>query len=235
MKNSDKITIHYFTDILCVWAYLAQIRLDEVIKTHSSDIKIIYSFMPIFGHTEHRIGDGWKDKGGFAGFSEHIHEVCIDYPHIELHKDIWKVNTPKTSSSSHLFIMAVQTLVASNDISNTAQKQFQQPSLLEELIWQIRLAFFRDLKDVSNMDILMEIASSLSLPTEKIQTALNNGSALAAYSRDIEIKDEFNIEGSPTYILNDRRQKLYGNVGYRIIEANIQEILNKPHVEASWC
>lgn len=235
MSKTEKVRIHYFTDVLCVWAYLAQIRLDEVIKNHGDDIEIVYTFMPTFGNTTHRIGSGWKDKDGFCGFSKHTHEVCESYPHIELHEDIWKTNTPKTSSTSHLFIKAVQTLIDSGAIKNEYRENFTHPSLLEELIWNIRLAFFRDLKDVSQMDVLMEIASDLGLPKDKIERAINDGSALAAFSRDIELKDEYGIEGSPTYVLNEGRQKLYGNVGYRIIEANINEILNKPQAEASWC
>jgi hypothetical protein len=37
-------------------------------------------------------------------------------------------------------------------------------------------------------------------------------------------------------ILNQGRQKLFGNVGYRIIEANIQELLREANPDqASWC
>ncbi len=44
------------------------------------------------------------------------------------------------------------------------------------------------------------------------------------------------IQGSPTFVLNEGRQKLYGNVGYRIIDANIQEMLREPRTDqASWC
>ena len=44
------------------------------------------------------------------------------------------------------------------------------------------------------------------------------------------------VQGSPTFVLNDGRQKLYGNVGFRIIEANIQELLREPKPDqASWC
>ena len=235
MNQSPRIRIHYFTDILCVWAYLAQIRLDELIKNYSSKIEISYNFMPVFGCTQHRIGNGWKDKGGFEGFSKHTHEVCEAYPHIKLHKDIWAVNTPKTSTTSHLFVKAVQCLVNDGVISKEARAELNQRSLFEELIWQVRLAFFRDSKDISQMSILMDIAKSMNLPTEKIQYVIDDGSALAELSRDIELRDEFSIEGSPTYILNEGRQKLYGNVGYRIIEANLQEIIKQPKVEASWC
>jgi len=235
VKQTPRIRIHYFSDILCVWAYLAQIRLDELIKNYSSKIDISYNFIPVFGCTKNRIGSGWKDKGGFEGFSKHTLGVCKKYPHVQLHKDIWAKNTPKTSTTSHLFIKAIQCLVDEGILNNDRLTEFDNRSILEEIIWEVRIAFFRDLKDVSQMNVLMGIAESMNLPTKEIQRMLDDGSALAELSRDIELKDEFAIEGSPTYILNEGRQKLYGNVGYRIIEANLLEIINQPAVEASWC
>ena len=48
--------------------------------------------------------------------------------------------------------------------------------------------------------------------------------------------DKMRIEGSPSFVLNEGRQKLYGDVGFRIIEANIQELLWAPSGDqASWC
>ncbi|WP_167374188.1 hypothetical protein [Bathymodiolus platifrons methanotrophic gill symbiont] len=38
---TPSIRIHYFTDVLCVWAYLAQVRLDELIKNYASDIELV--------------------------------------------------------------------------------------------------------------------------------------------------------------------------------------------------
>ena len=235
MNSSSPVRIHYFTDILCVWAYLAQIRIDELRKNYPSQIEISYNFIPIFGDTNNRIGLGWKDKGGFDGFSKHTHEVCEAYPHIKLHKDIWAVNTPTTSMTSHLFVKAVQCLVDNEIISNDNQEEFEQRTLFEEFVWEVRLAFFRDLKDISQMSVLIDIAKSMNLPIDEIQKVIDDGSAFAKLSRDVELKDEFGVEGSPTYVLNEGRQKLYGNVGYRIIEANLQEVMKEPDMEASWC
>ncbi len=37
-------------------------------------------------------------------------------------------------------------------------------------------------------------------------------------------------------MLNQGHQKLYGNLGYRVIEANIRELLREPGAgEMSWC
>ena len=52
----------------------------------------------------------------------------------------------------------------------------------------------------------------------------------------IPSSNKMHIEGSPSFVLNEGRQKLYGNVGFRIIEANIQELLQAPGGnQASWC
>lgn len=232
--TTPRIRIHYFTDVLCVWAYLAQVRLDELINNYAADIEISYHFMPIFGCTEHRIGEGWKDKGGYEAFSRHTHQVCSAYPYLQLHKDVWQINTPKTSASSHLFIKAIQCLVETGVINND-RVDLQHKTLFEAFIWQVRLAFFQDARDIGDLNVLKDIARDMQLPVPEIERVLDDGTALAAVFRDIELRDEFRVEGSPTYILNEGRQKLYGNVGYRIIEANLQEILKQPKVEASWC
>ena len=64
---------------------------------------------------------------------------------------------------------------------------------------------------------------------------LDSGLALANECRDAELSHEFKIEGSPTYLLNHGRQKLYGNLGYKVIEANGEEVLRRPQHAASWC
>ena len=41
------------------------------------------------------------------------------------------------------------------------------------------------------------------------------------------------LKGSPSYIIDNGRQILYGNVGYRVLLANIEALLNKLKSEAS--
>ena len=43
------------------------------------------------------------------------------------------------------------------------------------------------------------------------------------------------VSDSPAYVLDGERQVLFGNVSYRVINANIEERLRKPTYEASWC
>ena len=61
------ISIDYFSDILCVWAYGGQVRLDELMRNFGDDIRVRHRFIPLFADTRARIGEGWKEQGGFAG------------------------------------------------------------------------------------------------------------------------------------------------------------------------
>jgi predicted DsbA family dithiol-disulfide isomerase len=65
---------------------------------------------------------------------------------------------------------------------------------------------------------------------------IDSGVAHADLEADHRDQQTLMVQGSPTYILNEGRQKLYGNVGYGVIEANIKELLHSPLAgAASWC
>jgi predicted DsbA family dithiol-disulfide isomerase len=232
----DRIQISYFSDTLCVWAYVAQARLDELEAQFGAEVEIDHHFIPIFGSTAHRIGVGWQDRGGFAGYRDHVGEICSDYSHVELNPDAWSTVVPRSSAPSHHLLKAVQLVEAEGEIAALpAQGAQGRRPLSEELAWRIRRAFFRDGRDISEMESLMALAGELDLPLDRIERKMKSGEAMAAFCRDIELRDEFGVEGSPTYVLNQGRQKLYGNLGYRIIEANVQEVLRRPQHQASWC
>jgi len=235
MSEHEIIDVAYYTDMLCVWAYVSEIRLTELKKQFGSQINIHYHFTPIFGCTDHRIGGAWKERGGFKGYAQHVRHVCHDFPHVEISPDTWNKTIPKSSASSHLFLKAVQLLEQKSLISHQNDQQFGGNTLFEELARQIRLAFFRDGLNIAEDDLLFDIAGQFDLPVQLIIEHMRNGEAMAAMCRDVELSKKFNIEGSPTYILNEGRQKLYGNLGYKIIEANVQEILHRPQNQASWC
>ena len=234
-RTTEPLHIAYFSDVLCIWAYTAQIRIDELKQRFGPQIQISYHFIPIFGCTEQRIGEGWKEKGGYAGFGQHVVEVCKGFPHVEITPEIWSKNVPKSSASAHLFLKAVQLLEQLGEISPEPITSFDGRSLFEQAIWQLRLAFFRDMKDVGSAESQMALAEELGLPRNSLLKLLHDGSAMAALCSDLKLRDDFKVEGSPTYIFNEGRQKLYGNVGYKILEANIKELLERPEGLASWC
>ena len=213
--------LSYFSDVLCIWAFAAQVRLDELATNFGDDIDIEHRFISVFGDTNQRIGDGWKAKGGFDGFADHVEEVAERFPHIEISEKLWRKTRPTTSGNAHLVLKAAQ-LAADRKV-------------FERLLWETRVAFFVDGRDISNTAVLFDLVDRHGLQ-DAVKSGIADGSAIAALINDYEMKATHSLQGSPTYFLNDRRQILYGNVGYRIIEANVQEILRDDTAnDVSWC
>lgn len=237
MNTLKKVEVIYFTDILCIWAYLAQIRIDKMKTTFASNIELHKHFIPVFGSVESMIEKNWKPKGGVSAYNKHVRDIGLQFSHIELHPDIWIKNTPTTSASCHLFLKAIQLLEARGELPCLSSESENDGcnNTFESTVWEIRLAFFRDLIDISNFSKQMDIADRLGLPLNKIENLIKSGAAFAALDSDLQLKEKYNVTGSPTLILNEGRQIIYGNVGYRVIEANIQELLNRPENQASWC
>lgn len=228
MAKTDPVSITYFSDVLCIWAYATQIRLDEVSKQFGTDVKIGYRFCSVFGNTADKIGRGWIDKGSYEGFNRHLQEVGKKFSHIDVHPEIWLAAQPASSDSVHLFIKAVQSLDLKSD--------GDEGSLATPLIWRLRQAFFAECRDISQRHVQYEIAGELGISPASVEAEINSGAAFALLASDYQLRDRLKIEGSPTFVLNQGRQKLYGNLGYRVIEANIRELLREPGIgEMSWC
>ena len=223
---SPCVTIDYFSDVLCVWAYVSQARLDELDTAFGENVQVNQHFITLFGNTENRIGTGWKNKDGFAGFNRHVIDICEQFEQVSVHSDVWLGCRPKTSGTAHLFLKAVQVWLLDQKLDL---------SILDKLIWDVRCQFFVEAKDIGCLTILLPLLDQYDLPRADIEVLCINGEAMAGLCNDMALRDNHKLEGSPTYLLNNGRQKLYGNVGYRIIEANVQELLQRPEGMASWC
>lgn len=223
MSPDQRIEILYYTDILCIWAYAAQIRIDELKKSYGDRVRVENRFVSVFGSTGIRIGEGWEDRGGYVGFSEHVLEVAEAFPHAQVNPEVWRSCRPRSSATSHLFVKAAQLL----DPAATERA--------DELEWRIRCAFFVDARDIGDTEVLVDIAQGMGMSGARIRDRMLDGSALAALSDDHEHKITHQLQGSPTLLMNNGRQKLYGNVGYKVIEANVVELLENPDERASWC
>ena len=222
------IRIFYFSDVLCVWAYIAQIRIEELKIAFPDNIEIDYRFVPVFGNAHEKLENGWRDRGGLAGYSNHVKEIGRKFEHITVHPDIWTYDIPTSSISCHLFLCAVQLLEMKGLVPKSDR-------VLERTAWAFREAFFTQLANVSDRKVQLTIAKRLKLPINTIKAMIDSGEAYAQLAKDAELVKEHNVTVSPTLIFNEGRQRLNGNVGYRVIEANIRELLHNPAGEQTWC
>jgi predicted DsbA family dithiol-disulfide isomerase len=224
----EPIRIFYFSDVLCVWAYIAQIRLDELNSTFQDKISIDYYFVPVFGNIHEKLEQRWLDRGGFEGYSNHVKAVAQKFNHIALNPEIWTHVIPSSSTSCHLFLHAIQ-LLEKKELIQKSDNGFKRAT------FAFREAFFKDLANISDRKTQFAIAEQLGLPIAAIQKQIDSGEAYAQLSKDFELVKEHTVTVSPTLIFNEGRQRLNGNVGYRVMEANIRELLNNPPDEQSWC
>jgi len=220
-------TLIYFSDMLCVWAYIAQVRIDEVKANFGSQIRIEHRFCPVFSDAHRKITTDWAGRGEFEGFNAHLRHAVSAFPEIDLNPDIWKTVRPSSSMGIHVFLKAAQ-LAEPDTLTGHAR--------LETLMWALRCAFFRDGRDIARRDVQREIGARAGADVDHIDALIQDGRAFAALGSDYRDAEAMAVKGSPTLVLNEGRQKLYGNIGYRIIEANIQELLRDPNPDqASWC
>jgi predicted DsbA family dithiol-disulfide isomerase len=235
MSPEPAVSISYFSDVLCVWAYFAQIKLDQIRQDFGPQVKLRHHFISVFGDVEGKIGGGWKERGGMEGYRRHVHQLAERFSHASIHPEAWKTQVPASSASCHLLLKAAQLLESAGEISSDPMREHGGNTPVEELIWRLRCAFFRDARDVCSPKIQAEITGELGIQMGPLRSEMDDGRAFAALFADAELQKQHLIQGSPTFLLNEGRQKLYGNVGYRVIRANLEELLEGPEELASWC
>ena len=104
-----------------------------------------------------------------------------------------------------------------------------------ELALQLRRAFFEDARNIGQWDVAMDVAIQAGFQSSDLNAVVDDGRAHAQLMSDYSLAQKMGIRGSPSWVLNEGRQILYGNVGYRVISANIRELMKRPSEEASWC
>lgn len=216
----SKIRIQHFSDVLCVWAWVSHARIEELKRGFGDQIELEFHFIQVFGNNRDRLERQWKDRGGAEGYANHVRRIASGFDHVKVHPELWTHDVPASSMPAHLFLCAVRA---------------EAPDELERTAGELRRAFFEDGANLARTEVLSEIGHRLELPMDRIDRALALGDAHAALSLDLVLARDSDVRISPTLVFNEGRQRLTGNVGYRVIEANLRELLRRPDQQQSWC
>lgn len=220
------VQITHFSDALCVWAYVSQVRCDELLERFSGQVAVDARYFQVFGDVAGKIAKGWSERGGLAGYAAHVRGVAEQFPHVELHGDAWVRNTPTSSMPAHLVLCALRVLEAGEELA---------AGVTTRAAWRVRECFFAECGDVSDRGVLLQCAERAGARPGQVEPLLRDGRAHAALCADLELARELDVRASPTLTFNEGRQRLTGNVGYRILEANVRELLERPEGQSSWC
>ncbi len=223
--SNGPLEILYFSDVLCVWAYVGQIRLETLRERFGAQICVRDRFINVYGDVPRRI---LQHAGGAddpqAAYARKMRAVAARFEHTKMHEDAFTKVTPKSSNQAHLILGALRA------VEETGRS-------VDRFARRVRRAFFEEARDVGHLDVLFGLLEEEQLERAPVEEALRDGRAMAELSHDLLQKERLAIAGSPTYVLDGGREKLFGNVGYRVIEANVKELLDAEDHErgASWC
>lgn len=224
--SDRQVSITYFSDVLCVWAYIAQLRVDEVKANFGDAVRFENRFCNVFGDTARKISAAWGNANGYERFNKHLRNSVVRFPEIKLSPDLWLKARPRSSAGAHLLLKAAQLTGKGTDGAEAA----------DNAIRALRVAFFERNEDIATRTVQRRVCEAAGVDISRVEALIESGEAYAALMADYLDADTMKVTGSPTFLLNEGRQKLYGNVGYRVIEANVQELLREPMSgEASWC
>ena len=225
---ADVIDIEHYSDILCIWAFIAQRRVEQLQRDFPDSVRVDHRFLQVFGDVRGKLETQWSDRGGLAGYAAHVQEVAGGFDHVRIHPDAWLANAPTSSLPAHLLLCAVKTL-------REQEPGHCDAEVLPRLMTAMRQAFFLELEDISDHATLLGIAERSGVNLASLERSLRSGSAHARLAADLASANQAMVRASPTLRFNEGRQLLTGNVGYRVIEANVRELLRNPRDQQSWC
>jgi predicted DsbA family dithiol-disulfide isomerase len=213
------LKIVHFSDVLCVWAYVGQTSLFKLIDKFGDKVEVEEHFCSIFPDTDTKINKSWRDRGGFNGYADHVKMVANGFENMCIHEDVWSKVRPKSSASPHLFIKAIE-LLEHQDTKGTFLDRLSNRAAKE-----LRTAFFAEAQDIADWAVQRAIAEKIGISFDDALKKIETGEAIAKLAADYELGQSLRLQGSPTYILSEGRQILFGNISYNILEANVSELL----------
>lgn len=220
----------HFSDILCVWAYVGQAPLFQIAERFGDRLDIEVHYCSVFPDTQTKISRAWSDKGEFEGYARHVQDIASGFEDVKVHRDVWSKTRPFSSASPQLFIKSVELLER-----DVGAAEFQS-RLSVQAATILRSAFFKDALDISDWSVQSHVSEQIGVDFADVCKKIETGEAMAKLASDYELVQTSGVKGSPTYILNNGRQILFGNISFGILEANITELLKERNeLNASLC
>lgn len=220
------LSFEYWSDPLCIWAFVAQSKLDHVTSTWREHVRVHHRIVPVFGSVPQRFRDGVWASSGPAGKAETTRAVAATHGVSDVSGQVWIDDPPASSWSSGAAVKGAFALEGRGE----APRGFGEAYLLA-----MRRRFFIDNQNVARRGEQLGLAESLGVDPGALATLLDDGTALAAlYEDDVDAKAS-HVRGSPTYVFDGGRTTLYGNFPARILDATVEELIRGLGVGATPC
>lgn len=220
---SARTTFSYWSDPLCVWALVAQPKLDRVLQELGEHLRVDYRVVPVFGSVRWRLEKGAWAKDGVEGRVAATRKIAEQAGRRDVSGECWRKAMP---ASSWAPAAAIKAAIAIAGEDGALGGEYQR---------RLRERFFVGEANIALRSVQLEVAEELGLPRGPIEERLDDGSALAAVWEDHNEKERLGMQGSPTYVFDGGRAMLYGNFEYGILKSTVLELVRGMRAGGSAC
>lgn len=223
---TKRVAFSYWSDPLCIWAYVAQEKLDRILDELGESLSVDYRIVPVFGSVPWRFECGPWAADGVEGRVRKTREIAESHGQQDVSGACWRTDPPASSWAVGAAIKAVCLSEKAGELPSGAGARYQ---------WAVRRAFFVDCENVARRSVQLALAEREQLDRASIEERLDDGAALAALWEDYAEKERLRIQGSPTYVFDGGRAMLYGNFPFGVLHATVDELVRGGGPGGSLC
>lgn len=224
--SKPELMFAYWSDPLCIWALVAQAKLDCVLAEVGDRVNVDYHVVPVFGSVGWRFRAGPWARDGVVGRVDATRRIALEHGRDDVSGECWRRDCPTSSWAPGAALKAVWDMETAEIVASGSGATYQK---------RLRERFFVEERNIARRTVQLELAEELGLPRAALEQRLDDGSALAALWDDHQLKEELRIQGSPTYVFESGRAMLYGNFSYGILHATVLELLRGAELGATPC
>ena len=198
---SGRPTVQHFSDLLCVWAYAAGIRLERLVERYRDRVGFETHVCSVFPDTAGKIEAAWGARGGAAAYGAHVQEIAARFDHILVHADVWTLVRPASSTAPHLFLKAAR---LAEEAADGPRPPWQARH--HRLATALRRAFFEEARDIATWEVQADCAADLGLDPAAVEARLRSGEAAGAGWRALRRAPRLKGSGSPVVVVTEKNK-----------------------------
>lgn len=96
------------------------------------------------------------------------------------------------------------TILPNSHNSLEAAEYAREKGVLHEYHERLMRAYFTDLKDIGDIEVLLQLTEGLSLDKDDMKKAILERRYIEKLERDAELAEEYGISSTPTFIINHK-------------------------------
>ncbi|MCA9577916.1 MAG: DsbA family protein [Sandaracinaceae bacterium] len=222
----QSLRFEYWSDPLCIWAYVAQSKLERVIAEWGEHLTIAYRIVPVFGSFPRRFSTGAWAEGGHEGRREATARVAGTHGCEGVTGELWTRDTPTSSWSCGAAAKAVFHMESLGESAAGSGAGYLRA---------LRRRAFEANENVCRRAVQLSVAEECGVGPQRLAEWLDDGLPFALLAEDDEDRKALGVRGSPSYVFDGGRATLYGNFPFEVLHATMQELLRGLGVGVSAC